>query len=142
MGQTQSDRAAIDETTKDTSPPSFDSLIAEAAAYGDDENESADAKAAKALECPCIADLRKGPCGNQFSEAFLCFLKSTTEEKGSDCVTPFIALQNCVKANPNAFPKDVDEEDEQVSDKEVSSTGQRIIPPTWAVDSQSPKPRL
>jgi hypothetical protein len=37
--------------------------------------------AQKALECPCIADLRSGPCGFQFSEAFLCFLKSTSEEK-------------------------------------------------------------
>jgi len=24
----------------------------------------------KALECPCIADLRSGPCGFQFSEYF------------------------------------------------------------------------
>lgn len=37
--------------------------------------------AQKALECPCIADLRSGACGGQFSEAFLCFLKSTSEEK-------------------------------------------------------------
>lgn len=45
--------------------------------------QSIDAKAQKALECPCIADLRKGSCGSQFSEAFLCFLKSTAEEKVS-----------------------------------------------------------
>lgn len=43
--------------------------------------QSLDAKAQKALECPCIADLRNGPCGAPFSEAFLCFLKSTSEEK-------------------------------------------------------------
>lgn len=43
--------------------------------------QSLEAKAQKALDCPCVADLRKGPCGNQFSEAFVCFLKSTTEEK-------------------------------------------------------------
>uniref|UniRef100_A0A2N9GE33 Mitochondrial intermembrane space import and assembly protein 40 homolog n=1 Tax=Fagus sylvatica TaxID=28930 RepID=A0A2N9GE33_FAGSY len=86
---------------------SMESLIAEAAAYGNDENESLDARAQKALECPCIADLRNGPCGVQFSEAFLCFLKSSSEEKGSDCVHPFVALQNCIKANPNAFSEDV-----------------------------------
>lgn len=51
--------------------------------------QSIDAKAQKALECPCIADLRTGPCGSQFSEAFLCFLKSTAEEK----VTPIIYLR-------------------------------------------------
>lgn len=43
--------------------------------------QSLDAKAQKALECPCIADLRSGPCGLQFSEAFVCYLKSTVEEK-------------------------------------------------------------
>lgn len=43
--------------------------------------QSLDEKAQKALECPCIGDLRKGPCGNQFSGAFICFLKSTAEEK-------------------------------------------------------------
>nr|XP_033511714.1 mitochondrial intermembrane space import and assembly protein 40 homolog isoform X2 [Nicotiana tomentosiformis] len=96
MGQVQSE--AIDNrsqsdlskaskaTSADESPPqSLDSLIAEAAAYGEDgENESIDEKARKALECPCIAHLRSGPCGNQFSDAFLCFLKSTAEEKGAD----------------------------------------------------------
>jgi intermembrane space import and assembly protein 40 len=61
----------------------MDSLLAEAAAYGEDdnENESLEAKAQRALDCPCIADLRNGSCGSQFSEAFLCFLKSTAEEK-------------------------------------------------------------
>jgi len=43
--------------------------------------QSVEAMAQKALECPCIADLRTGSCGSQFSEAFLCFLKSTSEEK-------------------------------------------------------------
>ncbi|XP_074286815.1 mitochondrial intermembrane space import and assembly protein 40 homolog [Silene latifolia] len=140
MGQSQSDTAAIDDTTSNHIPPpsSMDSLIAEAVAYADDENASVDVKAAKALECPRIADLRKGPCGNQFSEAFLCFLKSSAEEKGSDCVNPFVALQNCVKANPNAFPKDVDE-DEEVSEKKGP---QKIIPPTWSLESQIPKPKL
>ena len=86
-------------------------VYAEAAAFGDDANEvipallgldsiffccsfhshfqwfeffilqSLDAKAQKALECPCIAHLRSGPCGTQFSEAFVCFIKSTAEEK-------------------------------------------------------------
>lgn len=45
--------------------------------------QSLDEKAQKALECPCIADLRNGPCGIQFSDAFLCFLKSAAEEQVS-----------------------------------------------------------
>ncbi|GJZ51741.1 mitochondrial intermembrane space import and assembly protein 40 [Tanacetum coccineum] len=79
----------------------MESLLAEATMYGnDDENASLEDKAKKALDCPCIQDLRSGPCGSQFSEAFLCFLKSTHEEKGSDCVsTPFVAFAEDVILN-------------------------------------------
>ncbi|XP_055802599.1 mitochondrial intermembrane space import and assembly protein 40 homolog [Solanum dulcamara] len=147
MGQVQSE--AIDNQSKSTSvddsqPTSLDSLIAEAVAYGEDgENESIDEKARKALECPCIAHLRAGLCGNQFSDAFLCFLKSTAEEKGSDCVSPFVALQSCIKANPNAFSKDVLEEDnddvskqDEVKTEETPKQEYRIIPPIWSVESK------
>lgn len=89
MGQVQSDVAdagvaadsspSVDDSS--THQPTMESLIAEAAAFGNDGNESLDVQAQKALECPCIADLRSGPCGNPFSEAFVCFLKSTAEEK-------------------------------------------------------------
>ncbi|KAG5608613.1 hypothetical protein H5410_019894 [Solanum commersonii] len=149
MGQVQSE--AIDNQSKSTSaddfqPRSLDSLIAEAAAYGEDgENESIDEKARKALECPCIAHLRSGPCGNQFSDAFLCFLKSTAEEKGSDCVSPFVALQSCIKANPNAFSKDVlDDNDDvrkqdEVKTEETPKQEYRIIPPIWSVESKKTK---
>ncbi|XP_030544626.1 mitochondrial intermembrane space import and assembly protein 40 homolog [Rhodamnia argentea] len=155
MGQAQSDVSASEAASDDRSrggpsaSPSagaattMDSLIAEAAAYADDENESLDAKAQKALECPCIADLRSGPCGNQFSEAFVCFLKSTTEEKGSDCVNPFVALQNCIKANPGAFSKDVLEgDDDDVKKEEELKQEYRIIPPTWSKESHKAKSKL
>ncbi|KAH7571197.1 hypothetical protein ACOSP7_019841 [Xanthoceras sorbifolium] len=146
MGQVQSE--AVDQTQSEQSSSSnhsqpatsMESLIAEAAAYGNDENGSLDAKAQKALECPCIADLRSGPCGVQFSEAFLCFLKSTSEEKGSDCVHPFVALQNCIKANPDAFSKDVFEEDE-VKEEEEPPHEYKVIPPEWSEEPKSPKPK-
>ncbi|KAF8021785.1 hypothetical protein BT93_G2041 [Corymbia citriodora subsp. variegata] len=156
MGQAQSDvAAAASEAASDdqsrggpsASPSSggasaMDSLIAEAAAYADDENESLDAKVQKALDCPCIADLRSGSCGNQFSEAFVCFLKSTAEEKGSDCVHPFVALQNCIKANPGAFSKEVLEGDDNVKKEEEPKPDYRIIPPTWSKESRNAKSKL
>lgn len=152
QGQSQSaDAAALDRsqrvesstaTHNNSQNPSMDSLIAEAAAFGnDDENASLDERAQKALECPCIADLRKGPCGTQFSDAFLCFLKSTAEEKGSDCVHPFVALQSCIKANPNAFSKDVLEDDE-VEKEEKPTSKHKMIPPDWALESQKPRQKL
>ncbi|XP_028782860.1 mitochondrial intermembrane space import and assembly protein 40 homolog [Neltuma alba] len=144
MGQTMSADAAPaaavkDETTKSNST-SLETAIADAVAYGNEGTESVEVKAKKALECPCIADLRSGPCGNQFSEAFLCFLKSTAEEKGSDCVHPFVALQNCIKANPNAFPEDILNEGE-VEETEPAQE-YKIIPPTWSRESRNPKPKL
>ncbi|KAK7255715.1 hypothetical protein RIF29_29134 [Crotalaria pallida] len=141
MGQAESAESAVD-TTIDSNPTSLESILAEAAAYGDkdQDTESIEAKAQKALECPCIAELRTGACGLQFSEAFLCFLKSTAEEKGSDCVHPFVALQSCIKANPNAFSKDILGEGESQEVEPIPEY--KIIPPTWSKESKSPKSKL
>ncbi|XP_024959951.1 mitochondrial intermembrane space import and assembly protein 40 homolog [Cynara cardunculus var. scolymus] len=152
MGQDQSkavDSPADPKTEESSSPsahnspPSMESLLAEATAFGnEDANASLEAKAQKALECPCIQNLRSGPCGSQFSAAFLCFLKSTAEEKGSDCVQPFVALQSCIQTNPNAFPKEVLENDEAET-QEKPSEDYKIIPPRWAVEpTTSPKTKL
>ncbi|KAL7157996.1 hypothetical protein ABFS83_02G113300 [Erythranthe nasuta] len=152
MGQAQSSEAVEDQTSQAaTTPPptetssekpSLDSLIAEAAAYGEDDTTelSPEAKAQKALDCPCIAHLRSGPCGAQFSEAFVCFLKSSADEKGSDCVSPFVALQNCIKTNPDAFSSDVLDEDEVEKveeEKPKSDTQYKIRPPLWSNESKS-----
>ncbi|KAE9621434.1 hypothetical protein Lalb_Chr01g0013651 [Lupinus albus] len=151
MGQTESTEASVNvnvqtetaaTTANNSNHTSLDSILAEAAAYGnkDQHTESIEAKAQKALECPCVADLRSGACGSQFSEAFLCFLKSTAEEKGSDCVHPFVALQSCIKVNPDAFSKDILGEDES---REVEPIQEyKIIPPTWSKESRSSKSRL
>ncbi|XP_027334931.1 mitochondrial intermembrane space import and assembly protein 40 homolog [Abrus precatorius] len=148
MGQAESAEAAAETQTTITTPTtnnssnpiSLESALAEAAEYGNQNTESVEAMSQKALECPCIADLRTGPCGSQFSEAFLCFLKSTAEEKGSDCVHPFVALQSCIKANPDAFSKDILGEDES---KELEPIQEyKIIPPKWSKESQSPKSKL
>ncbi|KAG8500472.1 hypothetical protein CXB51_002740 [Gossypium anomalum] len=157
MGQAQSAvaaAAAINDqarTQPSSSFASMDSIIAvcntiifclftEAAAYGNDENQSLDAQAQKALDCPCVAELRNGACGTQFTEAFLCFLKSTTEEKGSDCVHPFVALQTCIKGNPDAFPKNIIE-DKEVKKEEEPIQEYKIYPPIWFKESQKPKPK-
>ncbi|XP_022857437.1 mitochondrial intermembrane space import and assembly protein 40 homolog isoform X1 [Olea europaea var. sylvestris] len=148
MGQAQSAATVEDQSnpktqsasagTDNAAQPSLDSLIAEAAAYGaEDENQSLEVKAQKALECPCIAHLRSGPCGTQFSDAFVCFLKSTAEEKGADCVHPFVSLQNCIKANPDAFSKDILEDDEVEKDEKPSKE-YSIRPPIWSAESKNP----
>ncbi|XP_068646370.1 mitochondrial intermembrane space import and assembly protein 40 homolog [Aristolochia californica] len=142
MGQPQSTIASDTQsngesrTAEDTHPDSMEALIAEATAFGADGDESLDVKAQKALECPCVATLRSGPCGSHFSEAFVCFFKSTAEEKGSDCVHPFVALQNCIKVNPDAFSKDVLEAgDSEKEDEDVQDY--KFVAPQWSKEQQS-----
>lgn len=54
--------------------------------------------------------------------------------QGSDCVSPFIALQNCIKANPDAFSKDVLEDE---SEEEEKVQDYKIIPPSWSRETNS-----
>ncbi|CAN0920493.1 Mitochondrial intermembrane space import and assembly protein 40 homolog [Linum grandiflorum] len=152
MGQAQSEPSITTAEEKIIKPQessratSMGSLIAEAAAFGEsvDESESLDSKAEKALECPCLSELRNGECGAQFSDAFLCFLKSTSEAKGSDCVHPFVALQKCIKLNPGAFSNkaDVAEEGKEVKKVEMGVQKYRISAPLWAREPSTPKPKL
>ncbi|CAN6245258.1 unnamed protein product [Urochloa humidicola] len=114
----------------------IEALAAEALAFNGEINESIDVDVQKALECPCLDDLKRGPCGSQFIDAFLCYLKSNKEEKGSDCVDPFIALQNCIKENKEAFIKDTLEEEE--NDEEAEKYNLKVLPPAW---SREPKPK-
>ena len=54
---------------------------------------------------------------------------------------PFVALQTCIKGNPDAFPKNTLEEKE-VKKEEEPTQEYRINPPIWFKKSQSPKPKL
>uniref|UniRef100_A0A0E0I492 CHCH domain-containing protein n=1 Tax=Oryza nivara TaxID=4536 RepID=A0A0E0I492_ORYNI len=163
-------------------PSSLEALAAEAMSFDEDGNESIDVKVQKALDCPCVAELKNGPCGSQFVDAFSCFLKSTEEEKisdnfqliwafrlkpchcrkcvcvsfyytniksslklfvdliehkGSDCVKPFITLQDCIKINPEAFSKEILEEEE--NDEEAEKSNLKVRAPAWSRES---KPKL
>eukprot|EP00798_Chlamydomonas_sp_ICE-L_P026009 gene26009-11701_t len=55
----------------------------------------------KALECDCVKELRDGPCGRQFVDAFTCFHMSTEAVKGGDCFLPNKAFAECLGANPS-----------------------------------------
>lgn len=49
------------------------------------EQKFREEQAELALNCPCLDKLRAGPCGKEFSRAFLCFLKSGHPEKVCFC---------------------------------------------------------
>lgn len=69
--------------------------------------------------------------------------KTCSIRKGSDCVHPFVALQNCIKANPGAFSKDVLEgDDDDVKKEEEPKQEYRIIAPTWSREPRAAKSKL
>jgi intermembrane space import and assembly protein 40 len=40
-------------------------------------------------DCPCLGGMANGPCGEEFKAAFSCFVYSTEEPKGVDCIDRF-----------------------------------------------------
>jgi intermembrane space import and assembly protein 40 len=40
-------------------------------------------------DCPCLGGMAHGPCGEEFKAAFSCFVYSTEEPKGMDCIEKF-----------------------------------------------------
>lgn len=77
------------------------------------------------LACPCVADLRAGPCGQAFEGAFECYLEQTepAEAQGGEggggaedpegagggggdigaCAEAFARLQECMVKHPEEF---------------------------------------
>lgn len=47
-------------------------------------------------DCPCLGGMAHGPCGEEFKGAFSCFVYSTEEPKGMDCIEKF----KCVPYSP------------------------------------------
>ena len=74
-------------------------------------------------DCPCIAGMTKPPCGDSFKEAFSCFVYSTTEPKGADCIDQFKAMQACFQEHPDIYGGELDEE-EDIIEKEVKESSE------------------
>lgn len=54
-------------------------------------------------DCPCLGGMAHGPCGEQFREAFSCFVYSEADPKGIDCVEKFKAMQECFREHPDIY---------------------------------------
>jgi hypothetical protein len=59
-----------------------------------------------------------GPCGEEFREAFSCFVFSKEEPKGMDCIDRFQHMQTCFRAYPDVYGEELeDDEDEPLDEK-------------------------
>lgn len=53
-----------------------------------------------------------GPCGEEFRTAFSCFVYSTEEPKGINCVEKFQGMQECFKLHPDIYAGEFEDGDE------------------------------
>ena len=54
-------------------------------------------------DCPCLGGMAHGPCGPQFKAAFSCFVYSSDEPKGINCVDMFKEMQSCFREHPDVY---------------------------------------
>ncbi|KAF2502374.1 hypothetical protein BU16DRAFT_521112 [Lophium mytilinum] len=64
-------------------------------------------------DCPCLGGMADGPCGEQFKAAFSCFVFSTDEPKGMDCIDKFKGMQDCFRAHPDIYGAELEEEESE-----------------------------
>ncbi|KAL6702448.1 Oxidoreductase [Coniothyrium glycines] len=68
-------------------------------------------------DCPCLGGMAHGPCGEEFKAAFSCFVYSTEEPKGMNCIDKFKNMQNCFREYPDVYGSeleaDADDDDDE-----------------------------
>ncbi|TFK20764.1 hypothetical protein FA15DRAFT_624891 [Coprinopsis marcescibilis] len=76
-------------------------------------------------DCPCLGGMAHGPCGEQFKEAFSCFIFSEDEPKGINCVDAFKRMQDCFREHPEHYADEIMDDDDDDDDvKPISASGE------------------
>ncbi|CAD0083875.1 unnamed protein product [Aureobasidium vineae] len=77
-------------------------------------------------DCPCLGGMAHGPCGEQFREAFSCFVFSKEEPKGMDCIDKF--KYNCFREHPDVYGAELEDDVEAEAREQDAPTGQSSQP--------------
>lgn len=64
-------------------------------------------------DCPCLGGMATGPCGEEFKAAFSCFVHSSQEPKGMDCIEQFKGMQDCFRRHPETYGEEITEMDNE-----------------------------
>ncbi|KAJ3007777.1 Oxidoreductase [Thoreauomyces humboldtii] len=89
--------------------PSLDPAAAQEEAYDPETGEIN-------WDCPCMEGMTKEPCGDKFKAAFSCFVYSTQEPKGVDCLDAFREMQKCFRDHPEQYGAELDDDDDDDDD--------------------------
>ncbi|KAL5588225.1 hypothetical protein FOBRF1_014753 [Fusarium oxysporum] len=63
-------------------------------------------------DCSCLGGMAHGPCGEEFKAAFSCFMLSTVEPRGIECIGKFQDMQACFRNYPNVYGAELADDDE------------------------------
>ncbi|GAA5954275.1 hypothetical protein JCM10213_003362 [Rhodosporidiobolus nylandii] len=68
-------------------------------------------------DCPCLGGMADGPCGEEFKQAFSCFVYSEAEPKGIDCVEKFRGMQECFRKYPDIYGSEAEDLEAEEEDE-------------------------
>lgn len=127
----------------------MDQLAAQALAGADGAGDI-ETQIEQALSCPCVGesvlvgfipaqceapplspppapllagDLKEGPCGSTFVEAFSCFIRSEHPDRGMDCIPQFQSFQECLKRHPDHVEKIMNDAEEDAGESTTEVAG-------------------
>lgn len=86
-------------------------------------------------DCPCLGGMAHGPCGEQFREAFSCFVFSQDEPKGIDCIDKFKGMQDCFREHPDVYGAELEDDEAPLEGGEAPVEGQAVATPSQAAAS-------
>ncbi|KAG5927113.1 hypothetical protein E4U53_002923 [Claviceps sorghi] len=110
-------------TTAATSPEDLEEEAGQEAAFNPETGEIN-------WDCPCLGGMAHGPCGEEFKTAFSCFVYSTEEPKGMDCIDKFQGMQDCFRKYPDIYGAEIaDDEDTGEMVPESEQTAGQGAPP-------------
>lgn len=70
-------------------------------------------------DCPCLGGMAHGPCGEEFKAAFSCFVYSTADPKGMDCLEKFQGMQDCFRRHPDVYKEQLEMDESPEADADA-----------------------
>ncbi|CCG22438.1 hypothetical protein CORT_0B07310 [Candida orthopsilosis Co 90-125] len=80
-------------------------------------------------DCPCLGGMAQGSCGEEFKDAFSCFVFSDAEPKGIDCIKKFETMRTCFKKHPEEYKEELYNGDEENSTEVVEHVVLEVAEP-------------
>lgn len=91
-------------------------------------------------DCPCLGGMADGPCGEEFKQAFSCFVFSEAEPKGIDCIDQFKHMQDCFRRHPEVYAEEIEADEAAAAEVATSDSSTETTPSTAEHASPASQP--